>query len=412
MKNFIKIILIISVAVSGLGLFAQPALALPPLPIENLVVQFNCGTSTCPMFGAVNFVPGQTVTGWAKVTNNTAQTKKIAAETINENDPGNFASQLNLVIKEGSNVLYNNTLAGLFSAGEIFLSNLAGNGTQTQYDFEITFNPQNTDAQGKSLGFDIIIGFQGEEGGGGGGGGGSSGGGGGSGGGGSGGGGGGGGLAPGLTIADDLRIIDIQQVSTTITWKTSYTATSQVVYGAEGEAHTLDLSDTTGTPPKYGYAHTTPETDTAPRVMNHSVTITGLTPGTTYYFRAISHGSLAISKEYTFTTLAVIPPEQFEQPVETAPEIPAQQGAVKGAQTENTSNLSVGGAQDNPEILQETSGTDQLSDSNPNLFLAGLAGIWSKVLNSRLTLFILILAAIIIFLFLLFKRRKKDEAGD
>jgi len=29
-----------------------------------------------------------------------------------------------------------------------------------------------------------------------------------------------------------------------------------------------------------------------------------LTPGTTYYFRAVSHASLAISQEHSFTTLA------------------------------------------------------------------------------------------------------------
>ena len=35
------------------------------------------------------------------------------------------------------------------------------------------------------------------------------------------------------------------------------------------------------------------------------MTITGLTPGTTYYYRCISHGSLAISDEYRFTTKGV-----------------------------------------------------------------------------------------------------------
>jgi len=90
----------------------------------------------------------------------------IATEAINVSDPDRLGDVLNLEIKEGGVTRYNNALSQFFNAGEVYLSELAGDGTQTQYDFIVTFysGAQNT-FQGKSLEFDILVGFQGEEGG-------------------------------------------------------------------------------------------------------------------------------------------------------------------------------------------------------------------------------------------------------
>jgi len=340
MNKAIKTILIISIAIFGAGVLAVPVAFAQTPPADNLVVEFE----KTPLFDEANFMPGEGVNRWIKVTNNSGSLQDIAIETINESDPDNFSSQLGLVIKEGITELYNDTLRSFFDAGETLLSSLA-NGATTQYDLTITFNSASGNPwQGKSLGFDILIGFQGEGAGtvcgngikeideqcdgndlggytcitrgftggeltcnsnctfntssctGG-----------------TGGGGGGGGLPPGLIIYNEAHI-DVASESVTITWLTNYFSTSQVVYGAETEAHTLNLADNLGTPPKYGYAHTTPEYDISPKVTGHSVTIIGLTPGTTYYYRAVSHSSLAISQEHTFTTLTG----------ETGPEIPPE----------------------------------------------------------------------------------------
>jgi len=281
MNKALKTILIISIAVLGFG-FLSPAL----VQAANLEVQFE----QTPLFSEANFMPGQDITRWVKVTNNSGSQQKIIVDTVNKSDPDQLANQLNIIIKQGGTELYSNTLTNFFSA-EIYLSDLA-NATQTQYDFTITFNSgASNDYQGKTLGFDFIIGFLGQEGGqqqptisgaits-------------------------GGGLPQGLTITNET-IASTLETSVTITWLTSYFSTSQVIYGAEGEAHTLTLSDNAGSPPKYGYANTTLEYDISPKVTFHSVTIYGLTPGTTYYYRAVSHGSLAISCEYTFTTKGV-----------------------------------------------------------------------------------------------------------
>jgi hypothetical protein len=114
-----------------------------------------------------------------------------------------------------------------------------------------------------------------------------------------GGGGGGGGAPAEFTILEEtVTITTAGETSVTITWSTSYPATSQIVFAAEGEEHILDL-----TKPNYGYAHSTVEDPTM--IIYHSVTITGLTPGTTYYYRCVSRGSFAISQEHTFITAGV-----------------------------------------------------------------------------------------------------------
>lgn len=91
--------------------------------------------------------------------------------------------------------------------------------------------------------------------------------------------------------------------SVTIVWDTDHPATSRVIYDTVSHA----TADPTFDDPldKYGYANTTDEFDTSPKVTDHSVGLTGLTAGTTYYYRTISRGSPeAISNENSFITTA------------------------------------------------------------------------------------------------------------
>ena len=59
--------------------------------------------------------------------------------------------------------------------------------------------------------------------------------------------------------------------------------------------------------PSYGYSFYKEGDDSGnPKVTFHSVTLTGLIPNTTYYFRCVSHASPpTIGREYSFTTLGV-----------------------------------------------------------------------------------------------------------
>jgi hypothetical protein len=68
--------------------------------------------------------------------------------------------------------------------------------------------------------------------------------------------------------------------SVTVNWKSTIPLTSRVLYG------TTSVSSPSSYP-NYGYQNSTVE-DTQLRTT-HSVTITGLLPSTTYYFRPVGH---------------------------------------------------------------------------------------------------------------------------
>jgi len=114
-----------------------------------------------PLFSEANFLPGDSVPRWIKVTNNSSGIFKIATKADKWIDNDGLGDVLNLEIKQGVVSYYNDTLSNFFNAGELFLSDLSGNGTQTQYDYIISFNPGTGNTyQGKSLSFDILIGYQ------------------------------------------------------------------------------------------------------------------------------------------------------------------------------------------------------------------------------------------------------------
>lgn len=91
---------------------------------------------------------------------------------------------------------------------------------------------------------------------------------------------------------------NVTETSFTVAWTTDHPATSRVVYDTISHPEL-------GEQPNYGYAFSTPETDTDPKVTSHSVTISGLTSGTAYFYRLISHGSPeSVSEESSSTTSA------------------------------------------------------------------------------------------------------------
>ncbi len=81
------------------------------VPVSDLAVQFERN----PLFSESNFLPGDAVTRWIKVGNNTGSSQKVATEAINVTDPNSLASSFNLQIKEGAVVLFNNTLAAFLA---------------------------------------------------------------------------------------------------------------------------------------------------------------------------------------------------------------------------------------------------------------------------------------------------------
>ena len=312
-----KKITILVVLILGLLFIENSVSAVtPPLSVE---FQNN------PLFEEANFLPGDSVTRWVKVTNNSGQAQRVLAQAINYPNPippGDLCHALMITISQNGVDLYGGssatgpkTLCDFYQESNpapIYLSNINNNET-IQYDFTISFPlDKGNDWQEKTTYFDIVIGFEQEEGEDGDAGGGEA-----PGGGPAmlamGGGGGGGGYSGLIIFNEENTRVETDRVI--LTWFTNYPATSRVIYDTVSHS-------TIGAPPNYGYAFSTPEDSN--KVTFHRVILTGLTPGVTYYWRAISHRSPeAWSKELSFTI-----------PVPGRPELPFSPAGPEGDTSE------------------------------------------------------------------------------
>ena len=158
----------------------------------------------------------------------------------------------------------------------------------------------------------------------------------------------GGGLILGLTIPpESVRISNIGENSVTITWTTSYFSTSQVIYDTVPGRFDLNAGS-----PKYGYAYSKEGDDSGlEKVTGHSVTIYGLSSGTTYYYRTVSQGSLAVSsQEYSFTTQGVTKAgEEVVTPQPGAGGIPSGEEIIEIPPAEAPAEAPAEGAIEKPE---------------------------------------------------------------
>ncbi len=271
-------------------IFAALAFAFPARA-ANIDVVF----APDPIFTQANFIPLDETSGVATVTNNSGLPQTILTEAINVSDDDNFGSLLHLKITGSSGTSFDDSLSEFFStAGEVSLGEIS-NGESKAFTYTVSFiNSANNDYQGKMLGFDICVGFEGgnthcgdtvaggekdTDGGENGGGGSNPG---------TGNGGGNGPiLPPSLVVSnEETSGINPDNGTAVIAWNTNLYSTSQVIYGpATTSPYILNLN----TLPNFGYPMGTIETAT--KVLNHSVTLTGLIPGETYKYRAVSRAS-------------------------------------------------------------------------------------------------------------------------
>jgi len=376
-----------------------------PVFAAGLAVDFESE----PLFSESNFIPGDSVTKWIKVSNTSGKTKTIITEAINIVDSDNLSDVLEIEIKDGSDVLYNDTLAEFFNDSEIILNSITTESSK-QYNFTISFiTGSDNEYQADNLGFDILIGFEGEEGGVV-----------------SGGGGGGGGTLPGLTIYNEGNI-NASSTSATITWNTSYDATSRVIYDISPNKFDFSAGEM-----KYGYADYKDGDDIFDfsKGTYHSVTLTGLTFGTTYYYRCVSHASPAtIGQEHSFTTLtkeeAVAENDEFLiSNAESNPNDLISNENTKEGEGENigvipSSETGVGAVTTEGETVEGEESSlegDLAKIVKETAETSGKAGLFGANLVSflkNIPWWLLVIIAVLIFLglFLTRKKHRKEKQG-
>ncbi len=307
-------------------LFLLPLSAFAANP--PLSVSFNPN----PLFSDSNFLPGDYKEASIIMGNGDSVERNAYIEAVNTSNIGNLASQMNLRILDGSTEIYNNNFEDFLNAGPVPLSSI-GTGDSKTYNLKITFLENASDNyQGKTLKFDICVGFSGgnqhctndivitpEHG--------------------TGGGASGGGSGGSHLLIYNERNEDpiLETTSIAIHWETNKPATSQVIYGlASGSPYILDLNNS----PYFGYPFGTSED--LNKVINHSMTLTGLTPGATYVYRVVSRASPpTISYEHKFTvptsgSLGISGVSATKPGAESAGEI---LGVNSAASTSNENNL-------------------------------------------------------------------------
>jgi len=197
----------------------------------------------------------------------------------------------------------------------------------------------------------------------------------------------------------NAAIRSVSDTSVTISWYTNVPATSRVVYS--GQKVLIP-----GSTPNYGYTFSTPEQDSANKTIFHSVTISGLTPNKTYYWRPISRGSPEIwGEELSFTTKA-----ETSISEETNEETTSSIETVQEVEEETQELL--------PEF-NENLNQEEEKIVNPSLesqsFFAFLSSGAASIFDALRSLFghkiftLTLLIIIVLLVFLLLRRRRKEE---
>jgi hypothetical protein len=189
---------------------------------------------------------------------------------------------------------------------------------------------------------------------------------------------------------EQITSASIGSDNVTVTWETNKSSNSRVIYGAYNESHTYNSGLV-----NYGYAKISAE-DSA-QTTNHLITLTGLKSGIVYYVRGVSlSGSeLAISKELTFTTKAVAGVTTQSAPQEE----------ISGTQDNNPGTLAV--EETVPQQVAGAQDTNAAQEQAKRGFLAS-AGDFIKF-NLW---YLIILAALFFFWFLITKRNRRVEENQ
>ncbi len=203
-------------------------------------------------------------------------------------------------------------------------------------------------------------------------------------------------------------IENIGEDTATITWNTNRDAFGKVIYDTSPGQFDFEEGESS-----YGYAFFTPRTEE--RSSDHSVTITGLTPGTTYYYRSVSYASLAITVERQFTTLEEETTEEAVEGVEDVRyperEIIPDREAPRETMEEDPEEKVIG-VEDEREIDPVV--VDPEPEPRPwTERLSTTIGGLNEMIDCPTLICCLLLILLLLFLiFFLKRRRKKEEENE
>jgi cysteine-rich repeat protein len=214
------------------------------------------------------------------------------------------------------------------------------------------------------------------------------------------GGGGGGGFPISLIIFNEMNVA-VENTTATVSWHTNTPATSRVIYDTISHP-------TITTPPNYGYAHSTIEDSNT--AIFHQVIITGLTPNTTYYWRAVSRGSPETwGTELIFTTGTgeVVGPEL--PPGGTTPGGETPGGTTPGGEIPGGEVPTGGEGQPTGEIEIPPAEFGEVTEEQGKNLVDMLAAVGRFFNSNTLCSFLFLIAIIFIILLALYLVRKQKS---
>lgn len=356
---------------------------------------FDVEFERTPLFQSRNLAPGDSVTGWVKVTNGTGSDLTAGTDAQNATGANELGAGMRLTVLDGETKVLDMGLADFLEGGEFPLSTVSANSTKT-YDFVVTFESSSGDSyQGKSTGFDLCVGFMSESGGtcdrpGGG-----------SGGEGTGGGGGGGGTQTLTVFNERATPLDEQSGDVLISWETSRPADGRVVFGPASGAYALDL----GSAPFFGYPSGS-EAD-ANELLRHTVVLRNVAPGA-YKYRIVAWNGSKTSTGFE-RTFAI--PEPASRRTDSVAGGAGLAGPTTGRSTLSRGSAAAaasGSSTGTPAIALAESGQDESLRPAPNGNLAAaFFGIpdWLALPLTYASIFLFL----ILILFVLWKSRRKKR---
>ena len=113
---------------SGIILIAVFALAGPvsAQSADILDIEFESGINSetglfYPLFTEANILPGESVTRWVQVTNNTNNSIPIAAKAVNAVDNGLGSALILTITEQGAGITSSSTLADFWAGRSLFI---------------------------------------------------------------------------------------------------------------------------------------------------------------------------------------------------------------------------------------------------------------------------------------------------